>query len=65
MKLTKVMFAVVAAVAVSCGPGEKADHQLKSIGLTVTVPGETTIIESEKSEYLPAATQFYVDGKGV
>jgi len=65
MKIKHVMLSMVAALAISCGPGEPADHKLESIGLKVTVLGETTIIESPKSEYMPAASQFYCDHKGV
>lgn len=59
------MLAAFAALAIACGPGEPTKYELKSVGLEVTVPGESTIIESEKSEYMAALSQFYVDGKGV
>ena len=58
------LFALLLIVAISCGPAEKKDYQLVSVGLTVTIPGETTINESAASEYMPAQTQFYIDHEG-
>jgi len=64
MKFKCLVFAI-AALAISCGPGKPTDYQLKSVGLTVTVPGKSTVVESARSEYMPALSQFFVDGKGV
>ncbi|HEX8562694.1 MAG TPA: hypothetical protein VF676_06920 [Flavobacterium sp.] len=59
-----LIIGVLLTLVIACGPAEKKDHQLASVGLTITIPGETTINEHAKTEYSPAQSQFYIDGEG-
>jgi hypothetical protein len=53
---------------VACGSkslGDKKDHQLTHLDLTVTIPGETKLTPYDSTEYTKARCEYKIGGKRI
>ncbi len=58
-----MMMAAFSLALVSCGLGEKKEHKLEKVDLTITIPGKTEIECFDSTDYRKANCEFSLNKK--
>lgn len=58
-----IILAAFSLALASCGLGEKKEHKLEKVDLTITIPGKTTIECSDSTDYRKAQCEFTLNKK--
>ncbi len=58
-----MMMAALSLALVSCGLGEKKEHKLEKVDLTITIPGKTEIECFDSTDYRKANCEFSLNKK--